>query len=151
MPCNGVVVANGRIEMKVAELIFTIPTDKLRDALAAAMVQQIPELAGARPKKLPYKYDRGVTDFGFALGPYLVGIQKNGWVNVSLSGRESEVRRVLDPQTTKTLHEMITNLLTGLAGLALQQQIARQVIAAGCVVERVQQAPNGALVMEVEL
>lgn len=146
MPCNGVAVATGRLEMNVTELIFTIPPDTLRDTLAAALVQHDPALEGAKPKK-PYKYDRGVTDFGFRLGRYLIGIQKSGRVNVSLNKGQT----ASDRQTVQAIYGMIKDLMAGLAGLALQQQLARQIIAAGYQVDQIRQAPNGALVLEVEL
>jgi hypothetical protein len=127
----------------VQQLIFALPVEELRQAIAQFLKQQFPaELDRARVEPMPQRYDRGTTHAGVKLGRYLVGVQKSGAVTVSVTQGSG---------STVAMQKAVTNLLDGLAGLAQQRQLARAVIEAGYVVEQIQQAPNGALVLEVEL
>lgn len=143
MPCNGVAVASGKLAENVSELIFSLPVEMLRQAIAEVLKEQFPaELARARVEPMPWRYDRNTTHAGVKLGRYLVGVQKNGAVTVS-------VTRGSGP--TVQMQQVVKGLLDGLAGLALQQQLARAIGEAGYQVSGETRAPNGALVLEVEL
>lgn len=148
MPCNGVAVANGRIELNQARALAQLPADVLRDTVALHLRQNFPALAGAALEPLPWQYDFGVADIGFKLGRYLFQIQRNGSVTVSVgSGR----RAAGDQDATRAMSHAITELLAGLAGAAMQQQTINDLRAAGVRITAQQRAANGAIVLSVEV
>jgi len=68
-------------------------------------------------------------------------------VTVNTRGRAEEE----EAQMVNELQEAITGLLTGLAGMAFQQQVIEKMKAAGYQVVNEARAPNGAVVINVEV
>ncbi len=141
MPCNGIAVANGQINMNIAKLIFSIPPDDLKQTIAAMLKKQFPQLAKAKVKNLPWR-----GDLGFKIGRFLFEIQKNGQVTVSATRSQVD-----DSKTTQEMQEAVSNLLTGLAGIIIQNQITSQIKNAGYKITNKTHASNGAIVLNVEI
>lgn len=136
MPCNGVAVAKSQVPVSLAAYLKLTDRETVRQAMQQFLSRQFSDIRPA-----PY-------GDGLIVGERFLVQTTGGEVKVTaLAAR----RRKSDRARAAALAEEVTNLLTGLAGLSLQQSVARQVIAAGYQVERLQQAPNGALVLEVEL
>ncbi len=68
MPCNGVAVATGQVATDLAKLIFALPSEGLKQAIAGLLRSKFPALSLLKIEPLPWSYDLGVTDFGFKIG-----------------------------------------------------------------------------------
>jgi hypothetical protein len=141
-------VATGRVREELAELIGPVEQAALQQAIIALLKKQFAHLGQVEVQKLVYAHSsRQVQGVALAVGSrYLVNV-RDGRVTVNTRGRarKGEARIVEELQTA------ITGLLTGLAGLVLQQKIINQVREAGYQVTGETRAPNGAIVIDVEV
>lgn len=147
MPCNGVAVATGIINRNLTELVLELPQEQLRAVLGQALTKQFPALTGKAIEALPYRYDLGVTDFGFKIGRFLFGIEKYGRVDVSVTQRAGIDDNIL----TKQMSETLTNLVKAMGGAMLQQKAVEAIKASGAKIESQQRAKNGSLVLTVDI
>jgi hypothetical protein len=154
MPCDGVAVASGQVPLELTELVKTMEGDRLRDAILVLLRQQFAHLGQVKVQSL-YRAHTGIRAQGtvppatLALvisGRYLVNV-RDGQVTVNTRGRA----RRGEAQVVQDLQEAITGLLTGLAGMAFQQHVIQAMKATGYRVTGQTRAPNGALVVQVEL
>ena len=148
MPCDGVAVAGGRVPLNLTDLVRLIEDEKLRDAILALLRNRFAHLGQVRAQPL-YHAHTGVKARGVSLaigGRYLVNV-RDGQVVVNTRGRAGEG----EAQVVNELQEAITGLLTGLAGMAFQRQVIEKMRAAGYRVADQTRAPNGAVVVSVEV
>lgn len=137
MPCNGIAVATAKISNDLTEYLALLPEETINQAIQAYIKAQFP----------------GLSDVG--------GSIYRGWILVSVTPFTVEV----NPQTGEVrvssrlsansgvrdqLKTGIINLLTGLAGYALQQQFIGKVSGLARITGQ-QTATNGAVVLSVEL
>lgn len=151
MPCNGVAVAIGQIESNLAELLAQIPATNLQNAIITLLKTKYPQLRRNKVQPLPAKYDAGTVQSGdtaFKLGPYLAHIKLTGEIIVSCS---HQTRKQQTKALTQNIKADITDLVTRLTGHIQQQQIINQIRTAGYIITNQQTAPNGAIVLEVQL
>jgi hypothetical protein len=141
-------VATGRVREELAQLLGPVEQSALQQAIITLLEQQFGHLGKVEVQKLYYAHSsRQAQGISLSIGSrYLVNVRDDRVV-VNSSGR----RRKADAANVEALETAITGLLTGLGGLALQQRIVSQVREAGYQVTGEVRAPNGALVLEVEL
>jgi len=128
MPCNGVAVASGQIEVKLAGLLSSIPQEAIEEAVVALLRNQ---------RRLPVERRAGEI----VAGGYRVRIA-GGNVQVTQTGRSGDA---------EALRDDLLDLLRGLAGMALQRQVIAALQATGAAVTGETRAPNGALVVGLEV
>jgi hypothetical protein len=87
------------------------------------------------------------SGIGARIGNVLIRISPDWHVTVNTRRRAGAG----DRETVQQVQDAVTGLLTGLAGLAIQQRVAQAVPQAGYRVTDQTRAPNGALVLSVEL
>jgi hypothetical protein len=129
----------GQVPLNLAQYLKSVSLETVREAMQAFLAQQFAHLGETRPA--PY-------GDGLILGERYLVQTVEGLVQVTCLIQRT---RRADETNARALMEAVTNLLSGLAGLRLQRELGRQVIAAGYPVEQMRQAPNGALILEVEL
>ena len=131
MPCDGVAVAEGRIPLDLARYL---DSQIARAGVLAFLAREYPQLGQ------PEVVSSGPSGVDIRLGTYTLRL-RDGVVAVA-GPRGAELSE---------LQERVTALLKGLAGLALQQDVLRRVRSTGVRVGAETRAPNGALVLGVEL
>ena len=148
MPCDAIAVAKGQVERDLARELESLGTEAVVQALLALLRQSFAHLGQPELVNLWGAHSGArASGIGIRLGHILVRISPQWQVTVntrraSLSGDDETVREVRDA---------MTGLLTGLAGLAIQQRLAQAISQAGYGVTHQTRASNGALVLSVEL
>lgn len=147
MPCNGVAVANGKIQEDLAGFVGQMHQEPLQQAVIALLEQL--KLGKVEDVQL-YGRHSGQKVTGISLeigGRYLLNVQGSRvTVNTKPRSRSQKDRKALD-----SIRDGVQNLLNGMGGLALQQSVVQQLQEAGIAINGFQQAPNGALVLEIEV
>jgi hypothetical protein len=132
MPCNAVATARAQVGQESLSKLLT--DDVVRQVLADYLKRKYAHL---NPRE-----ETAWSGVDFVVGNYRIHIQ-NGAVTVS--GNWSG-----DSATCKMLADEITGFLTKAAGLLFQQK-TRLAVASRYTISEEQRAPNGALVLSVEL
>ena len=148
MPCDAIAVAKGQVDRDLARELEGLGTEAVVQALLALLRQRFVALGQPELVNLWGAHSGArASGIGIRLGHVLVRISPQWRVTVntrraSLSG---------DDETVQQVRDAVTGLLTGLAGLAVQQRLAQAISQAGYGVTHQTRAPNGALVLCVEL
>jgi hypothetical protein len=148
MPCDAIAVAKGQVPLDLARELEDLGTEAVAHALLVLLRQQFAHLGEPELVALCGAHSGArASGVGMRLGNYLVRVSPEWRITVNtrraaFPGDERVVRQVRDA---------VTGLLTGLAGLAVQKRVAQAVRQAGHRVTGETRAPNGALVLQVEL
>jgi hypothetical protein len=148
MPCDAIAVAKGQIPLDLARELDGHGTEAVAQALLALLRQRFAHLG--RPElTLLWGAHSGAraSGIGMRIGNILIRVSPDWRVTVNTRRRAG----IGDNQTVQQVRDAVAGLLTGLAGLAIQQRVARAVPQAGYRVTDQTRAPNGALVLSVEL
>ncbi len=146
MPCDAIAVAKGQVSLDLARELDGLGTEAVAQALPAQERQQ----GLGQPELTPLWGAHSVaraSGVGVRIGNVLIRISPDWWVTINTRRRASAG----DDQTVQQVRDAVTGLLTGLAGLAIQKRVAQAVPQAGYRVTDQTRAPNGALVLSVEL
>jgi hypothetical protein len=131
MPCDGIAVALGQIPLELARYL---DIETARVGLLTLLAKEYPQLGK------PVVVSSGSRSVSICLGAYTLSLHSDG---VEVAGpRGAQLNE---------LQERVTALLKGLAGLALQQDAMRQLRGMGARIAAETRAPNGAVVLSVEL
>lgn len=136
MPCNSVAVATAKISNNLTSYLNLMAPETISQAAQAYLKARFPNLA-----LLSSQIRNGEI--------YLVA----GAYTITINPKTGEVQVISQLTSRPMLAEIkqgIIDLLTGLAGLALQGEIVKQVASQARITGQ-QQAPNGAIVLSVEL
>jgi len=131
VPCDGVAVATGAVPLDLAR---DLAPETVRPALVAFLAREFAGLGA--PRAIPSAEGSLVV----LLGAY----------TVTLRAGRIEVGGPAGPMLEQ-LRSRITALLTGLAGLSLQRELASRIRRAGARVTGQSRAGNGVLVLNVIL
>jgi hypothetical protein len=148
MPCDAIAVAKGQVERDLARELESLGTEAVVQALLALLRQRFAHLGQPELVDLWGAHSGArASGIGIRLGNVLARISPRWGITVntrraSLSG---------DDETVQQVRDAVTGLLTGLAGLAIQQRVAQAISQAGYGVTHQTRAPNGALVLSLEL
>ena len=151
MPCSAIATARAQVSQ---ESLARLLTDELvatlvLDFLERKFPQLNPEIIEAWLRHSSIRAP-GVT---FRLGNYLINVREGKVTVNTVSGRTAQAcpeRRRRDQQMVDLLTREVTAFLTQAAGALFQQQ-ARAAIATRYSIAEEQRAPNGALVLTVNL
>lgn len=133
MPCNAIATARAQVNQEGLSKLLT--DDVVRQVLAEYLKRKY----GYMNPRLRESSWSGVD---FIMGNYSIHIQ-NGAINVAAGWSGDQL-------TCDALAADITSFLTKVAGLLFQQK-TRQAVASRYAIGEEQSAPNGALVLSVEL
>lgn len=136
MACNGITNVTARVTIDVTPVIEN-------EALAQAAAQGLGELLGLHdePTRITRGYGYVILWVGCQIG---VTVYKNGALSAT------DFRPGNNTASVEPIGEAAQQIVTALAGVALQAQLA-QLIGQLCPVESVQRAANGAVVLTVNL
>jgi hypothetical protein len=148
MPCDAIAVASGQVPLDLAYELEKLGTEAVIQAMLAFLRQRFarlsqPELTSLRRARSSSR----TSGISVRIGNILIRISPDWRVTVSARGRAS----TRDRQVVEQVRDAVTGLLTGLAGLAIQKRVAQAIPQAGYRVTDQTRAPNGALVLNVEL
>lgn len=136
MPCNGVAVATAKISNDLAQYLALLPQETINQAAQTYLRNQF-----GLESFTSRVYGNIII---IASGSYTVDLNyKTGQVKVR--GRLSANREFME-----RIQQGLIDLLSGLAGYALQQDLIRKV-SSQVIITGQQTAPNGATVLEVEI
>jgi len=143
MPCNAIATARAQVSQ---ESLARLLTDDLVATLALDFLERKfpeinPEIIEAWLRHSSIRAP-GVT---FRLGNYLINVREGKVTVNTVSGRTAQGQQMVDLLTRE-----VTAFLTQAAGALFQQQ-ARAAIATRHSIIEEQRAPNGALVLTVNL
>ena len=148
MPCDAIAVAKGQVPLDLARELEGLGTEAVAQALLALLRQRFVHLGQPELVNLWGAHSGArASGIGVRIGNVLIRISPQWRVTVN-------TRRAALPGDDKTVQQVrdaVTGLLTGLAGLAVQQRLAQAISQAGYGVTHQTRAPNGALVLSVEL
>ena len=148
MPCDAIAVAKGQVPLDLARELEGLGTEAVAQALLALLRQRFVHLGQPDLVNLWGAHSGArASGIGVRIGNVLIRISPQWRVTVN-------TRRAALPGDDKTVQQVrdaVTGLLTGLAGLAVQQRLAQAISQAGYGVTHQTRAPNGALVLSVEL
>jgi len=148
MPCDAIAVARGQVERDLARELESLGTEAVVQALLALLRQRFVHLGQPDLVNLWGAHSGArASGIGIRLGHVLVRICPQ-W-RVTVNTRRASLPG--DDETVQQVRDAVTGLLTGLAGLAIQQRVAQAISQAGYGVTHQTRAPNGALVLSVEL
>jgi hypothetical protein len=149
MPCNAIAVARGQIPLDLARELDGLDIEAVTQALLAQLRRQFANLGEPELTSL-YGAHSGAraAGIGVRLGKVLIRISPQWRITVNTRSR---LDRTAYQETVEQVERTVTGLLTGLAGLAIQKRVAQAVSQAGYRVASQTRAPNGALVLQVEL
>ncbi len=148
MPCDAIAVSTGQVPLDLARELESLGAEVLSQALLVFLRRNFAHLGEPQVQQLYYAHTGIPAEgVGVGLGNYLVLVKPDG--RVIANTRTYAVQG--DQQTVARLRDAVTDFLTGLAGLALQKRVAQAIRQAGYRVTAEQRAPNGALVLQVEL
>jgi hypothetical protein len=148
MPCDAIAVAKGQVPLDLARELHGLGSEAVAQALLALLRQSFAHLS--RPELTPLwgaHSGAQASGIGVRIGNVLIRVSPDWRVTVNTRRRAGRG----DDQTVQQVRDAVTGLLTGLAGLAIQQRVAQAVPQAGYRVIDQTRAPNGALVLSVEL
>jgi hypothetical protein len=148
MPCDAVAVAKGQIPLDLARELDGLGTEAMAQALLALLRQCCAHLG--QPELTPLwgaHSGARASGIGARIGNVLIRISPDWHVTVNTRRRAGAG----DRETVQQVQDAVTGLLTGLAGLAIQQRVAQATRQAGYRIIDQTRAPNGALVLSVEL
>ena len=148
MPCDAIAVAKGQIPLDLARELDGLGSEAVAQALLALLRQRFAHLG--QPELTPLwgaHSGARASGIGARIGNVLIRISPD-W-RVTVNTRRRAGRR--DDQTVSLVRDAVTGMLTGLAGLAIQQRVAKATRQAGYHVTEQTRAPNGSLVLSVEL
>jgi hypothetical protein len=122
----------------------------IRQMERGELLREVLLLLFSRFSSLGEPEERGLTSR--QLGRLLLKLDR---YLVSVDGTRVDVRalsqpRVGDARVIRDLSEAITDLLAGLAGMAMQREIGRAIINAGHSVRTMHRAGDGSVVMEMD-
>src|SRR5262245_1787162 len=149
MPCNGVAVATATLVANQMEIWNSLPVEGRLDFLSQVL-EKAGHAVGITPATLPNPYDLGTVKPGevaFQKGPYLVHVKGGGKIIVSLAAGAPRSLQATTPAVQKLIEEGVEILTV----FTRQAQVINTLIATGVSVIDSQTAPNGALVLTVEL
>lgn len=132
MPCNAIATASAQVGQESMARLLT--DDVVRQVLADYLKRKYAHLNPCE--------ETAWSGVDFVMGNYRIHIQDGA---VTVSGNWTG-----DSATCKTLADEITAFLTKVAGVLFQQK-TRQAVASRYAISEEQRAPNGALVLSVEL
>ena len=148
MPCDAIAVAKGQVPLDLARELEGLGTEAVAQALLTLLRQRFVHLGQPELVNLWGAHSGArASGIGVRIGNVLIRISPQWRVTVN-------TRRAALPGDDKTVQQVrdaVTGLLTGLAGLAVQQRLAQAISQAGYGVTHQTRAPNGALVLSVEL
>jgi hypothetical protein len=148
MPCDAIAVASGQVPLDLAYELEKLGTEAVTQAMLALLRQRFARLGQPKLTSLRRAYSGArASGIGVQIGNILIRISPDWQVIVSARGRASAG----DRQVVEQIRDAVTGLLTGLAGLAIQKRLAQAIPQAGYRVTDQTRAPNGALVLSVEL
>jgi len=148
MPCDAIAVAKGQVPLDLARELDGLGSEAVGQAMLALLPQRFAHLG--RPELTPVwgaHSGARASGIGVRIGSVLIRVSPDWRVTVNTRRRASAG----DHQTVQQVRDAVTGLLTGLAGLAIQRRVAQAVPQAGYRVTDQTRAPNGALVLSVEL
>jgi hypothetical protein len=148
MPCDAIAVAKGQVPLDVARELDGLGTEAAAQALLALLRQTFAHLG--QPELTPLwgaHSGARASGVGVRIGNVLIRVSPDWCVTVNTRLRAAAG----DDQAVQQVRDAVTGLLTGLAGLAIQRRVAQAVPQAGYRVTDQARAPNGAMVLTVEL
>jgi hypothetical protein len=148
MPCDAIAVAKGQVPLDLARELDGLGSEAVAQALLALLRQRFAHLG--QPELTPLwgaHSGARASGIGVRIGNVLIRVSPDWRVTVNTRRRAGRG----DDQTVSLVRDAATGLLNGLAGLAIQQRVAQAVPQAGYRVTDQTRAPNGALVLSVEL
>ena len=148
MPCDAIAVAKGQVPLDLARELDGLGAEAVAQALLALLRQRFAHL-GQPELTFLWRAHSGAkaSGIGVRIGDVLIRVSPDWQVTVNARRRAGAG----DDQTVQQVRDTVTGLLTGLAGLAIQKRVAQAVPQAGYRVTNQTRAPNGALVLTVEL
>jgi hypothetical protein len=148
MPCDAIAVAKGQVPLDLARELDGLGAEAVAQALLALLCQHFAHLGQPKLTSLWGAHSGArASGIGVRIGNVLIRVSPDWRVTVNTRRRASAG----DDRTVQQVRGAVTGLLTGLAGLAIQQRVAQAVPQAGYRVAGEARAPNGALVLTVEL
>jgi len=147
MPCDAIAVAKGQVPLDLAHELDGLGTEAVVQALLALLRQRFAHLG--QPEMTPLwgaHSGARASGIGVRIGNVLIRVSLDWRVTVNTRRRAAG-----DRETVQQVRDTVTGLLTSLAGLAIQKRVAQAVPQAGYRVTDQTRAPNGALVLSVEL
>ena len=135
MPCNAVARAVGYVPVELARELEALGAEAVGKALLTFLRRNFADLGEPRMQ----------------LSGGQVGIVQGNYLVLVTGGRIVVNAPYGDPKVVGQIKDAVTDFITGLAGLALQKRVVRAIRRAGYRVSKEQRAPNGALVLQVEL
>lgn len=135
MPCNAVARAVGYVPVELARELEALGAEAVGKALLTFLRRNFADLGEPRMQ----------------LSGGQIRIVQGNYLVLVIDGRIVVNAPYGDLQTVGQIKDAVTDFITGLAGLALQKRVVRAICRAGYRVSKEQRAPNGALVLQVEL
>jgi hypothetical protein len=148
MPCDAIAVAKGQIPLDLARELDGLGSEAVAQALLALLRQTFAHMG--HPELTPlWRAHSGAraSGIGVRIGNVLIRVSPDWRVTVNTRRRAGAE----DRETVQQVRDAVTGLLNGLAGLAIQQRVAQATRQAGYRIIDQTRAPNGALVLSVEL
>jgi hypothetical protein len=148
MPCDAIAVAKGQVSLDLARELENLGTEAVTQALLVFLRQRFAHLGQPELTSL-WRAHSGAraSGIGVRIGNILIRVSPDWLVTVNTRGRASAG----DRQAVEQIQDAVTGLFTGLAGLAIQKRVAQVIPQAGYCITDQTRAPNGALVLSVEL
>ena len=148
MPCDAIAVAKGQVPLDLARELDGLGSEAVAQALLVLLRRQFAHLGQPELTSLRGAHSGARTSgLGVRIGNVLIRVSPDWRVTVNTRRRAGTG----DRQTVEQVRDAATGLLTGLAGLAIQQRVARGVRQAGYRVTGQTRAAGGALVLTVEI
>jgi hypothetical protein len=138
MPCNGVAVASAQIEADKVEIWNGVEVEVRTDYLGRVL-----ELAGVEPGAEVRGLPRRPGEVHFIKGDTTVLVEALGRVTVVTAAGGRAFASLVEA--------LVTDGIDTLVGAVLQMQAVQAIQAAGVAITNNQQAPNGAIVLSVEI
>ncbi len=135
MPCNAVARAVGYVPVELARELEALGAEAVGKALLTFLRRNFADLGEPRMQ----------------LSGGQIRIVQGNYLVLVIDGRIVVNAPYGDPKVVGQIKDAVTDFITGLAGLALQKRVVRAIRRAGYRVSKEQRAPNGALVLQVEL
>jgi hypothetical protein len=148
VPCDAIAVAKGQVERDLARELEGLGIEAVSQALLVLLRQRFAHLGEPELVHLWGAHSGArASGIGIRLGHILVRISPQWRITVN-------TRKASQPggeETVQQVRDAVAGLLTALAGLAVQLRLAQAISQAGYGVTHQTRAPNGALVVSVEL
>ena len=148
MPCDAIAVAKGWVPLDLARELDGLGTEAVTQALLVLLRQCFAHLGEPELVNLWGAHSGArASGIGIRLRNVLIRVSPDWRVMVNTRRRAG----AKDLQTVQQVQDAVTGLLTGLGRLAIQKRLAQAISQAGYRVTDQARAPNGALVLSVEL